>query len=367
MRTTKRRIDPGVAQELINAPHRFQFFQAVRILQRTFVRQGERPEHAVGQHLRFRNSLALAFPATELAAWSRVYGRDKDIALRGEAIDQALLEGTLDTVELTPCFMGLLGVHGAMPLHYSELLAQREIYERDRAARAFLDVFTTRVVTLHHAAWKKHQAALQYELDQREGFLPLVLSFAGLEGEGVRGTLRQGPGRIGDEAVAYYAGALRQRPISAVMIRRVLAEYFQVSMEITQFVGAWYHIGRGQATRLGGANALLGRSALAGARIWQRDLRVRLRIGPLPRARFDAFLPTGEAAAALGKWLSLLTGACLEYEIRLVLRAEDVRGSRLEAGAGVRLGWDSYLCTGPQRSARDDTTFQIQTLPPGVG
>ncbi len=101
---------------------------------------------------------------------------------------------------------------------------------------------------------------------------------------------------------------------------------------------------------------------MAGDRVWQRDLRLRLRIGPLRRDQFDAFLPGGSAAEALSKWLSLLTGGILEYEVRLVLRAEDVEGSSLGMGGGVRLGWDSYLCTAPQATPREDTTYGIHTL-----
>lgn len=36
----KRRIDPGVAQQLLAEPHRFEFFQAARLLEQVFQRQG---------------------------------------------------------------------------------------------------------------------------------------------------------------------------------------------------------------------------------------------------------------------------------------------------------------------------------------
>ncbi|RBI28634.1 type VI secretion system baseplate subunit TssG, partial [Xanthomonas oryzae pv. oryzae] len=95
---------------------------------------------------------------------------------------------------------------------------------------------------------------------------------------------------------------------------------------------------------------------------WQRDLRMRLRFGPLQREAFDQFLPGGSAAKALSKWLMLLTGGGLEYEVKLVLRAEDVRGSGVGEALGVRLGWDSYLCSRPQTQPRADTTYGLHTL-----
>ena len=48
-------------------------------------------------------------------------------------------------------------------------------------------------------------------------------------------------------------------------------------MEVTveQFVGAWYRVPATQRTLLGSGNARLGSTALAGDRVWQRDLRMR--------------------------------------------------------------------------------------------
>lgn len=358
----QRRIDPGVAQQLLAEPHRFHFFQAVRLLEQVFQRQGVTPGQAVPMRVRFRNTLSLGFPATELSSECDVHSLKGEHLQGREAIEQALLSEDLAEVHLTPQFMGFLGTTGALPLHYTETLQLRELYQRDRTARAFLDIFSTRAVSLHYAAWKKHRLALQYELDRKERFLPLVLSLLGMGMSELRDRLHEGKGEIFDQAVAYYAGAVRQRPVSAALMQRVLSDYFQVPLNLEQFVGAWYQVPAGQATRLGQANAVLGSSALAGDRVWQRDLRLRLRIGPLRRDQFDAFLPGGTAAEALAKWLTLLTGGILEYEVRLVLRAEDVQGSGLGSGSGARLGWDSYMCTRPQETSREDTTYGIHTL-----
>src|SRR5690606_12020509 len=109
-----------------------------------------------------------------------------------------------------------------------------------------------------------------------------------------------------------------------------------------------------------------------GERVWQRDLRVCLWIGPLRRSEFDAFLPGGAANRALSKWLALLTGSSLEYRVRLVLAPGDVRGIALGGdegeggsegeGAGARLGFDSYLCSRPATAPRSDTCYEVQAL-----
>lgn len=361
MRPAKRRIDPGLIQQLLAEPHRFGFFQAMRLVEQLCLRQGDNGRDAVARRVRFRNSLSLAFPAAELedARATAADGRALDSA---EAVERAAVDGDIGELTFTPAFMGLLGTVGALPTHYTEFLHERETWHRDRAARAFLDIFTNRAVALHYAAWKKYRLAMQYELDRRERFLPLMLSLSGVGMAGLRDRLAEGEGAVFDQAIAHYAGAVRQRPVSARLLQQVLSDYFQVKVTVEQFVGAWYRVPAHQATRLGVANAGLGSTALAGDRVWQRDLRMRLLIGPLDRGHFDDFLPGGSAAGALARWLTLLTGSCLEYEVRLVLKPEDVRGAGLGAGHGARLGWDSYIATRPSASARSDAGYGIHTL-----
>ena len=156
--------------------------------------------------------------------------------------------------------------------------------------------------------------------------------------------------------------AIRQRPASAVQIARVLSEYFCQSIRIEQFIGAWYDVPAGQQTMLGMTNAVLGGGAMAGERVWQRDLRMRLVVGPLDLEGYESFLPGGKAARALESMVTMFTGLALEYEVQLVLRAEDVQGARLDdERSGGRLGWDSFLVTEAQQHDRSDVRYEIHT------
>lgn len=353
MQTTKRRIDPAVIQQLLLAPHGFQFFQAMRLIEHTLAGQTGLDVDWVPAHVRFQSTLSMGYPSAEiqeLQAWSS----DGDPLDREEAIEHAISTESISQIRITPAFMGMLGPYGALPLHYSELIAQREIYQRDRAARAFFDIFTTRALALHYAAWKKYRLAIQHELDPKTQFIPLLLSFSGMGTPGLRQRLVDGQGDVFDHALAYYAGHVHQRPVSAEVLGHLLREYFNVPVAVEQFVGAWYQVPQGQVSRLGMNKARLGVNALLGRRVWQRDLRLKIQIGPLQREQYEAFLPEGQAAQALAKWLTLLTGKQLEYEIRLLLRAEDIKGCEISAPGGSRLGWNSYLSTQPEQEARGD-------------
>jgi type VI secretion system protein ImpH len=371
MPAPQRRRPVSVIDQLLADPHRFQFFQAVRMLERWFVRHRDAdPREAVDKHLRFRNSLSLSFPASEIAALVPVYGPAPDGEPGVVSIEDAeALMARLQGVEITPAFIGLLGTGGALPLHYSETVARREMYHRDTAARAFFDLFTNRAAALFYQAWKKHRLPLHYEADRKNRFLPLMLSFAGMGQGPLREQLHADTGGAAREeglsevSLAYFAGVLHQRPASAKVMERVLADYFGVSVAVTSFVGRWYKLPREARTSLGLANAGLGVSTVAGEKVWQRDLRLRIALGPLSGRAFDDLLPGGRGARALRQLVSLMTGVVFEYEVRLVLRREEAQGMALSADRrNGRLGWDSWLQSRPPEQDRADAGYEILAL-----
>jgi type VI secretion system protein ImpH len=361
----KRRFEPAVIARLFEDPQRFAYFQAVRLVDLWLKRHGTpadraRPRGAlVAEYLRFQNSTSFAFPVNQIEA----------MHVEPATPGRAMQASTLTAVCLTPTFMGLLGGHGALPAHYTERIAAYLSSEKDAGPRAFFDTWSNRTLALFYEAWRKYRVELQYEVQGADHFLPLVLSLAGLGNAGLRQRLAHGAdGRVRDESLAHVAATLQQRTVSSVQIARVLADYFDRPVRAEQFIGSWYGVPPEQQTALGGSNAVLGAGALAGDRVWQRNLRLRLVIGPLDHASLQTFLPGGVAARALHSLVTMLTGTALEYEVQLVLRAGDVKGATLggatreETGTAGRLGWDSYLLSRPSPSERSDVRYLVSDL-----
>lgn len=357
MCATKRRFEPAVIERLFREPYRFEFFQAVRTLELWLKRHGMTGQGIVPTFLRFRNSLSLSFPPSQLEA---IHTEPRGLADDAGALGAALQSATLRYTRITPAFMGLLGGSGVLPAHYTERIAEHEQYQKDDGPRAFLDTFSNRSLALFYEAWRKYRLAFKYQLSGHDAFLPLLLSLAGLGSASLRERLAgDRHGKVLDESMGYFAAAMRHRPASAVQIARVLSEYFGQPVTAEQFIGNWYDVPAGQQTTLGSDDAVLGAGAMVGARVWQRNLRLRLVIGPLDHASFTALLPGGLAARALSSIVSMLTGVSLEYEVELVLRAADVKGAVLEEGSGARLGWDAYLVATPQAQDRNDVRYLI--------
>lgn len=360
MRATKRRFEPAVIERLFTEPYRFDYFQAVRLVELWLRRRGVPDREIVPGFLRFKNSTSLSFPASQLEAIDtepRGLGRDP------AALDSAVRARTLRYVRITPAFMGLLSGNGALPAHYTERIAEHEVYQREEGPRVFLDVFSTRSLAMFYEAWRKYRLPLKYQLTGKDEFLPLLLALSGLGPESLRKRLaRPEHGMVRDETLGYFAASIRHRPASAAQLGRVLSEYFGKPVAVEQFIGSWYEVPHAQQTMLGRVDAVLGSGAMVGARVWQRNLRLRLVVGPLDAAGFNAFLPGGLAARALRSLLAMFTGISLEYEIELVLRATDVRNVALAEGNLGRLGWDAFMVSGPQAADRRDVSYLMHAV-----
>jgi len=370
MSTPQRPASISVIERVLEEPHRFGFFQAVRLLERWFVRQENlQPGEVLEHRLKFRNSVSLAYPASEIGQFQIVEAKLDEDAMRDSCELEALAASqtrpsrSVKQIELTPAFISLLGSNGCLPNFYTELFGQRQLQHKDSAGPAFLDIFLHRAVVLFYQAWRKHRLEIRFEADRRHQFLPLVLSIAGLGHSALRDRLRADEGGVADDSLAFYAGVLQQRLTPAPTIRQVLAQYFEVPVRLEQFVGRWFMLPLDNQTRLGDdGGAPLGSGAVVGERVWQRDLRMRITLGPMARDSFHRFLPGGPAELALRELLTLMTGVTLEYEVRLSLRARDVESVRLADSHGARLGWDGFLVTRPSAEDRHDAGYDVHAV-----
>ena len=358
MPTSQRGTGPDLIARLLAAPQAFGFAQAVTILLRWLEEQGVPPAQALRAHLRFENSLRLGFAPSEIEDLRVLAG---GAAGSGTGSEPGNSSGAaLPQFVIVPGFMGLLGVQGALPLHYTERIGQWQSVHADAAPRAFLDLLSGRMLALYYEAWRKHRVD-HAAASRPDRFMPRLLALAGITGEA------SGMGHAGtpDAALAYFAGMLQQRPRSAPVLQALLAGYFDVPVTLEETVGHWSRLDAQEQGALG-AGAVLGENTMLGARSWRPDLRARLRIGPLSRARFERFLPSGDMAAALARMLTLFGVPGIDFEVQLVLRAGEVAPSQLggaaAVGSPVRLGRTSFLVTGPADSDRADMRYLVRRM-----
>ena len=327
-------------QELFDEPYRFEFFQAVRLLEKIY------PERkAVGREakitpevVRFRSRMSLNFPASEVHEFK-------------ESFDEFTEEQRL---EMFVNFMGVIGVSGVLPTHYTELVMDRIRYG-DTAMWAFLDMFTHRAVSLFFRAWEKYRFPVAYERG-KDDFTNYLFDFTGLGTKGLRGRMS-----LEDESLLPYSGLIGQKPHSASALAQILGDYFGVKSKIVQFFGQWLDLEEESVTHLGAHNSLLGTNVIIGTRVWEQQSKFRIILGALTFNEFQSFLPNGTAHKPLKSIVNFMVGLEFDFDVQLILQAKQVPSTILTTRAKRRpmLGWTSFLKTKPFKQDDDQVILQI--------
>jgi type VI secretion system protein ImpH len=328
-----------VRADLARDPTAFEFFQAVRVLSR-----GSSAEYPVGgftdpaeETVRFSVPASLAFPPSEV---------------------RSLEAGASGPPRMTVNFMGLVGPQGVLPSHYTLLVAER-LQRRDRGLRDFLDIFHHRILSLFYRSWERTRFPVSFERSRGD---PVTRHLRDLVGVG--GSAPAGEAEQSRAALLFYAGLLLPQPRSALGLAQLLEGYFDVPVEVEQFVGGWY-------TPVGETQCLisddeleagrLGRGALVGEAVWDRQAKVRIRLGPLTRERYESFLPGAVGHEELRRLTRFYGGDGLDFTAQLVLARDDVPPCVLGAddGPGLPLGWTTWVRTETPARDPDDTILTL--------
>lgn len=350
MAPESRRTDPSLEELLFAEGFQFEFFQAVRLLERVFpervpVGRDARPDEEV---VRFLVHNSLSFPPSSIHELSRPEG-----------------EGP---ATMAVAFMGLTGPSGVLPRHYTELVLDQE-RRRHRGIATFFDIFNHRTISLFYRAWQKYRVPIAHEQARRPGaaedpFTESLYAHFGMATPGLRGRLE-----IEDQTFVFYAGLLAQQPRSASALEGMLTDYFAVPVNVGQFVGQWLPLVEDNCSRLGragrpgqddrGAHNALGRTAVLGRRFWDQQAGLRLRLGPVGFEQFSELLPSGRQFGVLVQLARFFVGQGLDFDVQLALKAQEVPVCRLgDIGPGSpRLGWSTWLGGAPRTRDADDTVL----------
>lgn len=329
--------------------HRFDFFQAVRLLERFAREDPGRPAEEVGgdappdrESVRFRGTATLAFtPSAVLDARSPLGG----------------------PYELEVSLYGLLGSSGVLPHHYSALVLHR-LRDKDESLRRFTDLFLHRLLSHFYRAWEKYRLPFSYErsrLEGQGGDDPVtwgVYCLAGLGTQGLRGRLE-----VPDGSLLFYSGHFAHSPRCASALEAMLQEYFGLPLEVIQMVPRWLSLDDADRTALGKANHAMKGGIVVGRRVRDIQGKFRVRVGPLSLAEFRRLMPGGDMLKPLWQLTRLYVGPDLDFDVQPVLKKEDVPGTQLctRAPAAVRgrLGYNTWSKTRQPPEDAEEAVFRL--------
>ena len=328
-------------QQLFDEPYRFEFFQAVRLLERIYpekspIGEGVTPNNEV---VRFKNHLSLGFPASQIQA---IKEEENQFTEQSE-------------VEMFVNFMGMLGIVGVLPIHYTELAMNRARYG-DHTFASFMDIFTHRAVSLFFKAWEKYRFPVQYERGN-DSFTEYLFDFVGIGTAGLHGRMD-----LDDESLLPYSGLIAQKPHSSGALSQILSDYYGVEVKIKQFFGQWLDLEEESLTRIGKANCSLGLNTIVGTRVWDFQSNFRVVLGPLKFIQFQSFLPKGTAYKPMISIIKFMIGHEQEYDVQLKLLAKEVPSCILTTRAVRKpmLGWTTWLKTRSFTENDEQVVMQIE-------
>lgn len=263
-------------------------------------------------------------------------------------------------------YLGLIGPVPSLPDTYTHA-AIGERKKRSAALFDFLEIFSGRLRELHVAAHRKYRLPSLFQLYRAGTGNAIARMVLALLGFGTERSRDLSP--IDPEVVLFNAGLFADQRRTAIGLERLLADFLGLPVRVEQFRARRLTVRPEEQTRLGadhGENAILGRSALAGATAIDRRGAIRLRIGPVRYAQYLALLPDGALARQVAALARLYAGPSIAFDIQIVLVREDVPRTRLDHASPVgRLGWDTWAIGEAATDDSDETVFEPSAMEAG--
>ncbi|WP_404941137.1 type VI secretion system baseplate subunit TssG [Pseudomonas danubii] len=233
--------------------------------------------------------------------------------------------------------IGLFGAGSPLPAFYGEQALGDG--EEGNPTRNFLDLFHHRLQRLMLPIWSKYRYRASFKSGALDPFSAQLFALIGLGGEEIRKAQE-----LNWKRLLPYLGLLSLRAHSAALIEAVLRYYFKhADLVIEQCIERRVEILDEQRNCLGQANSLLAEDLVLGERVRDRSGKFRIHISQLDWQRFHEFLPIGFGYQPLCALVRFTLRDPLDYDIRLVLRQEEIRELCIGEQNTCRLGWTSWL------------------------
>lgn len=322
-------------QKLQTEPHRFSLFAALRLIERAY-----RDQPRLGESRRAGNE------PVRLAQPPHLNFAPSDVAKFDMSADAHTGKPLLEAHSF-----GVFGPNGALPLYLTETAYERRRQHNDPTINDFVNLFQHRLIALFYRAWADADPATNFDRPETDRFRLYVGALMGLGADAGRSR-----GDVVDFAALGRAAQFGSQSRSASSLEDILAGYFDVPLTVNSFVGAWLDIPSDARLALGAASpsSQLGSGATLGSGSWQCQQKFEIVIGPIGLQEFNEFLPGTKRLAHLAELVRLYTNDEWSWQIRLLLKGDEV--PRMQLGAGARLGWTTW--TGGRNAVAQDVVIQ---------
>lgn len=332
----------NITKQLLTYPERYSFYQTVRLLEA--INHEKLAAHPSWQQfpvgydfsqqyevVRFTVDPTLRFPAGEVT----------------KIVEPTFVseKNNLSPAKMAVTFMGLTGPSGILPAHYSERVL-KENRQRNYALADFFDLFNHRSISLYYRGWEKYRVQYSFERQRRQrrrndALTNILSSFTG--------KLPSKNHRVNPDSFLFYAGLLSNKRRSAKGLEQLLSDYFNVQVNIQQFIGSWNPLKDSECTRTpskvqpqGQYNAL-GKNTLLSKRVWYSQGKFRIKLGPLSPIQFKRFLPGSTGLKQLKTLVNQYITPELSFDVQLISEPQKVPDCQLSERTPPQLGYFTWL------------------------
>ncbi|MFN6160810.1 MAG: type VI secretion system baseplate subunit TssG [Planctomycetota bacterium] len=324
-----------------------QFVQFLRCLQRE---SGTRIGDVVplsSQPVRLVPDVEPAFPVSELSWWK-----------------EAASDAARPTLAVN--FFGLFGPCGVLPNHYSQLIQER-LAKKDRALLEFLNIFNHRILCMFYQAWEKHAFAVSMETaaasDKKATVTEALWAIVGNRLETSRELLA-----FDDSSILYYGGLFANKRATQESLRSAVEDFTRIPTDIENLVGQWLRLAPEDQSRIGSfalgekAGNCLGVDTLVGEIAWSIESRFRIRLGPVAWDVLGEYLPTGTMLRSVVDFARRYVGPQYDFDIQIVVAADQVRGIQLDPQQPFLLGWNTWLGTWENSNDAEQAILELPDI-----
>lgn len=260
-------------------------------------------------------------------------------------------------IRLRANFMGFFGPHGALPLNLTEEVLRWQEEGEDGFVR-FVDMLAARFYQLFFRAWSDAHAISQHDRPDEDRFAHYIAAVAGT---GSPAFLRHDsfPDIARLPLVSIFGGRVR----SAVRLRQMLENYFELQAEVEEHVPAWLEFEADERRGLG-SGGVLGRDMYLGARLQSVSEKICIHLHIPDVGTYRSFLPGQDRHKRLADLVYWYLGRSYEVDLALTLPPSEIPAARM--GETISLGWLAALSPSAEMQAAEKIEISRFALAQGT-
>ncbi len=308
MATQSRRSTINIIEDIVENGEEYDYFQAVRLLNRLGEKQGKNIDLCIHPELN------LEFSSSNI---SRVFKSSDNV------------------YEMITTFFGLYGVSSPLPGFYTEELLDAEWNEQE-ASKGFLDVIHHHLYPMLYQAWLKYKFSYNAIENQDQRYWEIIYSLMGLS-EAFRSSSLQ-------TNLLKYSGILSQQPKTLLGLKTILLDYFtHIPVSIIPCAHRNVSIEKKQRNSLGIQNSMLSEDMFIGQQLDDRSGLFEIHIGPLNYQQFNRISLQDNDLKFVRELVKLFLVQPLECRIKLILQKGVVKPIELGNESNALLGLNSWI------------------------